>query len=94
MGLAMLKSLAAAILVTAAYVLPSQAACSEPTAPSCATNIGEFDDDYDFRQCKSEMESYQSEVEDYLTCQKRRSQDVIDEYNETVESFNRRARGG
>lgn len=94
MGLAMLKSLAAAILLSGAYVLPLHAACLEPTAPSCATNIGEFDDDYDFRQCKNEMESYQSEVEEYLACQKQQSQDVIDEYNETVESFNRRARGG
>ena len=40
------------------------------------------------------MESYQSDVEEYLACQKRQNQAVIDEYNETVESFNRRARGG
>jgi len=93
-GLSMLKLLAAAIVMSATYALPLRASCFEPTVPSCATNIGAFDDELDFRQCKNEMESYQSEVEEYLACQKRQSQGVIDEYNETVESFNRRARGG
>jgi hypothetical protein len=89
----MFKSLAAATLIFAVYAPPLRADCFEPTAPSCATSTGEFDDDSEFRLCKSEMESYQSEVEEFLACQKRKSQDAIDEYNEAVESFNRRARG-
>jgi hypothetical protein len=94
MGLSMIKLLAAMFVISATYVTPLQASCFEPTIPSCATNIGAFDDEFEFRQCKNEMESYQIEVEEYLACQKRHSQDVIEEYNETVESFNRRARGG
>jgi hypothetical protein len=72
---------------------PSHASCSKPDAPFCATSYGKFDDQYDFDNCKSEMESYQGDVESFLSCQKRESQQAIDDYNEAVESFNRRARG-
>jgi hypothetical protein len=67
--------------------------CSEPSAPYCATRYGAFDDESEFRRCKLQMESYQTEAQDFLSCQKRKSDDVIQEYNSAVESFNRRARG-
>jgi hypothetical protein len=67
--------------------------CSEPDAPYCATSYGAFDDEYDFDRCKSDMESYQSEVEEFLGCLKRESEQTLSEYNDAVESFNRRARG-
>lgn len=67
--------------------------CSEPSPPYCATEYGKFSDNYDFDRCKRDMESYQSEVEYYLQCLKRESQNAVDEYNSTVDSFNRRARG-
>lgn len=76
-----------------ATVQPLNAYCSRPDAPYCATSFGNFDDEYEFEQCKSEMEIYQSEIEDFLACQKRENQQAIDEYNEAVESFNRRVRG-
>jgi hypothetical protein len=68
------------------------ASCYKPDAPYCATSYGQFDDRSDFDSCKSRMESYKSEVEDFLSCQRRESQQTIDDYNEAVESFNRRAR--
>jgi len=73
---------------------PAQAYyCSSPSAPSCATRYGAFDDQDDFERCKRQMSSYQSEAQEYLSCLKRESDSTIEEYNRAVESFNRRARG-
>ena len=91
-------------LLVAELTTPARA-CSEPSVPYCASKYGAFDDQDEFRRCKSEMESYQSEAQDFLSCVKREADDVlsslkrksdrvIDEYNGAVESFNRRARGG
>jgi hypothetical protein len=87
----------ASLAVTASS---AQAYCSAPTAPYCATRYGAFDDQDDFDRCKREMASYQSEAQDFLSCTKRdaddlkrKSDNVIDEYNSAVESFKRRARG-
>jgi hypothetical protein len=66
------------------------ARCSQPSAPYCATTYGSFTDEFEFSRCKSEMESYKDEVESYLSCLKRESTAVVNEYNEAVESFNRR----
>jgi len=66
--------------------------CSKPDAPFCATRYGSFDDHDDFDRCKREVEHYQSEVEDFLSCLKRESSEAISDYNDAVESFNRRAR--
>jgi hypothetical protein len=97
-----------ALLLVAAFSalsVPSALAyCSEPSAPFCATRYGAFDDEDQFIRCKREMVSYQSEAQNFLSCQKREADDllstmkrksdsVIDEYNSAVESFNRRARG-
>jgi hypothetical protein len=80
-------------LALVAGATPVFAYCSEPSAPYCASRYGAFDDQDEFRRCRSEMESYQSEVQDFLSCMKRKSDSVIQEYNSAVESFNRRARG-
>jgi hypothetical protein len=83
---------------------PAFAYCTEPSAPYCASRYGAFEDQDEFRRCKREMESYQSEAQDFLSCTKREADDlistlkrksdsVIEEYNSAVESFNRRARG-
>jgi hypothetical protein len=76
------------------------ASCYAPSAPYCAARYGVFDDRDAFDQCRREMTNYQTEVQDYLACirreteeLKRKSDAVIDEYNNAVESFNRRARG-
>jgi hypothetical protein len=83
--------LAFAILVVA--LKPADASCYEPTAPSCATRYGAFDDQDDFDRCRRAMNSYKSETEDYLACIRRESDHVIEDYNSAVQSFNRRARG-
>lgn len=90
----MIRCLMLAILFFGAFTQALRASsCTAPNAPFCATTYGKFDDDSDFNLCKSEMETYRSEVEDFLHCRKRESQEALDEYNNAVESFNRRASG-
>ncbi|CAI9403664.1 hypothetical protein ANOBCDAF_04464 [Pleomorphomonas sp. T1.2MG-36] len=55
--------------------------------------MGKFDSEWEFNSCKSEMESYQNDVDSYVRCLSRESSSVIDEYNEAVERFNCYARG-
>ncbi|MBK1866388.1 hypothetical protein [Taklimakanibacter albus] len=76
--------------------------CSKPSAPYCAERYDAFADEYEFRSCRSEMDSYRSEIEDFTNCNNREAQEAIDkarreneealnEYNEAVSSFNNRA---
>jgi hypothetical protein len=81
---------ATAVLVVS-FQPASARSCYEPSVPYCASSYGAFDDEDDFRRCKSDMESYQSEVEDYLSCLRKSSNEVLDEYNTAVDNFNRRA---
>lgn len=104
----MLKKLvlpSAAGLAALLWYNSALAYCSEPSAPSCAARYGAFDDHWDFERCKSGMESYKYDVESFVSCNSREAQEAIDkargensdatsEYNDAVESFNRRARGG
>lgn len=87
----------AALMILPMLVLtsaaPANAYCSPPSAPSCATRYGAFDDEDDFDRCKRQMSSYQSEAQDYLSCVRRETDSAIEEYNSAVNSFNRRARG-
>jgi hypothetical protein len=89
----MLKKVAGLILAGALWSAPSFAFCSKPDAPLCATDSGRFDDTDDFESCKNEMESYRSDAEEFLSCQKRENEEAIEEYNDAVRSFNDRARG-
>lgn len=66
--------------------------CSEPTAPSCATRYGAFFDEYEFNRCRREVTTYGEEVETYLACLQRESNETVSEYNDAIDAFNRRAR--
>lgn len=96
----MLWRICIAGLVLLAIGSRSFASCYTPDAPSCASGYGNFDDEYEFDRCKGEMETYKSEVEDYISCLKREVQRLnsqgdgaISDYNDAVASFNRRAGG-
>lgn len=94
------------VLVVAGALCASDAAwgyCSTPSAPSCATRYGSFDDEDDFARCRRQMISYQSEVESLISCVTRelreaqsKAQSDIEtaknEYSNAVDRFNRRAR--
>lgn len=87
-----MKTPVLAFLALCLFAPAASAGCYEPTAPYCATRSGNFDDTSDFESCRRKMESYKSEVEDYLACMKRASNNVVEEYNSAVSSFNDRAR--
>lgn len=57
------------IAVVSVIAGPAIAYCSEPSAPSCATRYGSFDDEGDFDTCRRKMTSYRSEVEQFISCQ-------------------------
>lgn len=88
-----MRLLLLAAALAAPMCAPAQAAmfCSEPSSPYCADSYGAFSDEYAFRSCRSDMESYANEVNDYVECLGRASDEAIDEYNNAVESFNDRA---
>ncbi|WP_234906723.1 hypothetical protein [Rhizobium rhizogenes] len=58
----------------------AHAYCSEPSAPYCVSSYGKFDDQSDFEQCKREVESYKSEIEDFVRCEER----DVDEANDAA----------
>ena len=81
--------------------------CSEPSVPYCVNGIGTFDDQFSFDMCKSDMERFVRETEDYNQCVRagaereaeelfRDAGNKIEEANEelsdTIEEFNCRAR--
>ncbi|MEF3133026.1 hypothetical protein OS035_16325 [Rhizobium sp. 268] len=100
-------NLAIAALVGAVTTLSGSdvfAYCSEPSAPSCASSYGGFDDEWDFDRCKREMDSYKDDVERFIGCNNdeaeaavRKARDdnesATSEYNGAVEDFNKRATG-
>jgi hypothetical protein len=70
---------AAAVELAAAY-------CSEPSTPYCASKYDAFDDQDEFRRCKSEIESYESEAQDFLSCTKREA-DALERKSDSVMSL-------
>jgi hypothetical protein len=96
-----LEQAATAVIAVVSLAVSAVAAlaCSQPDAPYCASQYGAFNDNEEFDACKSEMQSYQSDVESFLSCQRNeiddlqsKSRRVIEEHNDAVASFNRRAR--
>lgn len=89
-----------AVVASLTIIGNAAAYCSKPDAPYCASEYGAFDGEDEFDRCKSEMNSYQSEVEDFISCLNREIEDLkrqggsaADEYEDAVASFNRRAQG-
>ncbi|UGX87109.1 hypothetical protein [Phyllobacterium meliloti] len=81
----MIKTILAA-LFSLAFSVTAQAYCSAPTAPYCATSFSSFNDRDEFDRCKREMESYQSELESFVTCEKRELSSAIEEAQSEMQS--------
>lgn len=89
-------------LLLPAGASPALAYCSEPSAPSCASRYGSFSDQWEFDRCKRDLESYRSDVEEFMSCNNHEAQNAIDAaknanesalsgFNEAVSDFNRKA---
>lgn len=96
-----MRTLLCSLLLGAALPNGAFAYCSEPTAPSCVSGFGAFEDQWEYDSCKSDLDSYRSEVEDFISCQRREARDAVDEaerkadaaaseYSDAVDDFNRR----
>ena len=72
----------------------AMAYCSEPTPPTCADDLDMFgtSDQWEFDQCKDEIENFKSEIEEYVDCLKSEIDELIDAYNEQVRKYNCKAR--
>jgi len=66
--------------------------CYKPADPGCPI-LGKFEDRLSYDMCRSQMETYQSEVDDYLRCLKKDAAETLEEYNRSVKRFNCVARG-
>lgn len=71
--------------------------CYRPDAPFCIDGYGTFDSDWSFQSCKSEVERYVADMNEYSSCvirqTKREVSEVEDETSRTIEKFNCNARG-
>lgn len=72
------------VVALAVTLMPAHALayCSEPSTPYCASGYGRFDDEWEFRRCKSDMESYQSDVEEFIGCNNREAEEAAREAEE------------
>lgn len=67
--------------------------CNEPSEPSCVDGNGFFDDQSDFDNCKSEVESYINDVKEFSQCLIDANEAALKSSGEIVEKFNCRAEG-
>jgi hypothetical protein len=91
--LRLLIACAFATLTTSASSAAYFMYCDEPDPPYCADGYSEFEDQWEFQSCLSEMESYEDDVNEYVDCLRTNSSEAIDEYNDTVSDFNSQAGG-
>lgn len=61
-----------------------------PEPPYCATIGLQFVDETDFFRCRSEMEEYRAKIDGYSDCLVSEQKQAIEQFNETVQSFNRK----
>lgn len=62
-----------------------------PKPPDCVAGFGQFNDEFEFERCRSEMTEYQTELRRYGECLVSEQNEAIGEYNETVRQFNNKA---
>ncbi|WP_245478130.1 MULTISPECIES: hypothetical protein [unclassified Mesorhizobium] len=91
-----MRSLAALGILVSSLLAGSTSAeafyyCTEPTAPSCTSRFGSFDDEWEFDRCKREMKNYQSDVETFIACNNSANEQAVSDYSDAVKKFNRRA---
>lgn len=77
----------ATTLVVLSATAEAQAYCMRPSAPSCASSYGSFDDEWEFDRCKRDVENFQSEIESFIQCK----QTEIDEANDKAQDAAREA---
>lgn len=85
------------VLVGVLLATETYAFCYKPDPPYCIDAFGTFESDWSFNNCKSEVESYLSETDEYVSCivrkAQRDSEEAQSEADDTIERFNCKAKG-
>lgn len=85
-----LALLAAMLLGTADA--SAQQRCWRPDPPSCIDRMRLNRDAWQFNMCRSEVLRFQQEVQDYVECQRRDREDLLQDLDEVIRRFNTCAR--
>lgn len=74
--------------------------CAAPSEPYCIRAYGTFDDRFSFESCRGQLESYQSDVEQFNDCKQdeieeasREASDAVEEFNDAIAYWNCKAGG-
>jgi len=67
--------------------------CHEPPRPFCQETDLAFQADWQFQMCRSEVENFRVQVQEFLDCQRRNEREAVEALNRVIEQFNCRARG-
>lgn len=66
--------------------------CQPPGKPYCVEGYGAFLNEFDFAQCRSEVEEYRRRIRTYLECLREESEGAVRDLDRVIDAFNRRAR--
>lgn len=70
--------------------------CMQPSEPYCVSSFSAFNDEYEFKNCRSEVESFVEDSKNYVECLVNEHNQKINEQKQKVEEviddFNRRAK--
>jgi len=61
--------------------------CTRPEPPWCLHSLGTANR-FDFDSCRSEMETYRLNVQQYVACLRKEQSTVLDELDEAIRKFN------
>lgn len=81
-----------AVILSLATPASAQLFCDAPREPSCISTLSFSRDQFTFDMCRSEMETYQRRVRQYLACLQDESSEALRRLNAAIERFNRCAR--
>jgi hypothetical protein len=69
--------------------------CTEPRKPSCLDlTFGGFKSEWEFDNCRMEVEAYVDHVKEYADCLDMAKQDKVREAKKVIDRFNCIAKGG
>jgi len=92
----MMKVRVATLVISLLPLAPSwssaAAYCSEPSEPSCLASYFELTDELEFDLCRSSVQNFVTETEEYSRCLLEERNAAVERANDAVRKFNCKAR--
>lgn len=85
-----LVACAAMLMASAVPAFSSVTWCSEPSTPWCLDQ--QFYDEFAADKCRSDVEFFIRETEDYVKCLNKGAEEAVEKSNEAVDRFNCKVR--